>query len=108
MKKTNAKLAVRVSILAVGLVISFVAANLQPIFVADGGPIPLCDPRDKSCIKQNMPPVVADGGPIPLCDPRDKSCIKQNMPPLVADGGPIPLCDPRDKRCIKQNMPPIS
>ena len=57
MKKTNAKLAIRISILAVGLVVSFVAANLQPLFVGDGGPIPLCDPRDNRCIKQNMPPI---------------------------------------------------
>ncbi len=82
MKKMNAKLAVRISILAVGLVVSFVAANLQPLFVGDGGPIPLCDPNKPKCIKEEMPPLVADGGPIPLCDPNNPKCIKEEMPPL--------------------------
>jgi hypothetical protein len=54
--KMNAKLAIRIAILAVGLVGAFIAANTQPISVADGGPIFVCPPHDKHC-HVNLPPM---------------------------------------------------
>jgi hypothetical protein len=54
--KMNAKLAIRIAILTVGLVGAFVAANTQPVSVADGGPILVCPPGDKHC-QVNLPPM---------------------------------------------------
>ena len=93
---TSAKLAVRIAILTVGLVGSFIASSGKPVPAADGGPILTCGPKDKACMNQ-LP--VADGGPIFTCGPKDKACMNQ-MP--VADGGPIFTCGPKDKACMNQ------
>ena len=54
--KMNAKLAVRIAILTVGMVGTFMAATFQqPISAADGGPIFLCAPGQKNC-KSTLPP----------------------------------------------------
>jgi hypothetical protein len=42
------KRAFRIAILAVGLVGTFIAASVQPVPAADGGPIMLCPPTDVS------------------------------------------------------------
>jgi hypothetical protein len=55
MMKMNAKLAIRIAILTVGMVGAFFAASVQPISAADGGPILLCHPSDKSC-QNGFPP----------------------------------------------------
>lgn len=52
--KTHAKLIIRIAILTVGLVGTFVAATTQPVSVADGGPIFVCAPGDKKCLV-NLP-----------------------------------------------------
>ena len=54
--KMNAKLAIRIAILTVGMVGSFIAASSQPVPAADGGPIILCAPSDKVCQNQNPIP----------------------------------------------------
>ena len=57
MKKVNAMLAIRIAILTVGLVGSFIAASGQPVPAAyDGGPIIVCVPGDKNC-SINLPPM---------------------------------------------------
>ncbi|HEY3973096.1 MAG TPA: hypothetical protein VGM18_08840 [Candidatus Sulfotelmatobacter sp.] len=53
--KTNAKHVVRIAILMVGLVGTFVAAAVQPVLVADGGPLILCPPRQPNC-QTTIPP----------------------------------------------------
>jgi hypothetical protein len=55
MKKINAKNAIRIIILAAGVVGMFVAGNIQPVSVADGGPILTCPPGSTTC-KTNLPP----------------------------------------------------
>jgi hypothetical protein len=52
--KANAKLAIRIAILTVGMVCTIIAASVQPVPAADGGPLPLCPPSQKSC--PTMPP----------------------------------------------------
>jgi hypothetical protein len=47
--KMNANLAIRIAILAVGLVGTFMAASFQPISAADGGPLFLCPPKQPNC-----------------------------------------------------------
>jgi hypothetical protein len=54
--KINAKLAIRIAILTVGMVGTFIAASLQPISAADGGPLILCLPGDKKCTS-TLPPL---------------------------------------------------
>jgi hypothetical protein len=54
--KINAKLAVRIAILAVGMVGTFVAGSVQAIPVADGGPIILCPPKQPNC-SNSLPPL---------------------------------------------------
>jgi hypothetical protein len=56
--KTNAKLAIQIAILAVGMVGTFIAASVEPISmsVADGGPILLCPPRAPNC-SSSLPPL---------------------------------------------------
>lgn len=80
--KQNAKLAIRIVALTVGLAGTFVAANSRPASVADGGPILVCPPGARYC-QVNLPPVVADGGPILVCPPSQagKTC-NINLPPL--------------------------
>ncbi len=51
------KLAIRISILTVALVGTFLGATIQPVPAADGGPIFLCPPGDKNC-KINLPPML--------------------------------------------------
>ena len=55
--KINAKLAIRIAILTVGMVGTFIAASFQPISAADGGPIVLCPPNDKKCVRTTLPPL---------------------------------------------------
>ncbi len=47
--KMNAKLAIRIAILTVGMVAAFVASSFQPVSAADGGPLFLCAPGQKNC-----------------------------------------------------------
>jgi hypothetical protein len=56
MVKMNAKLAIRIAILAVGMVGTFIAASVQPISAADGGPLILCPPRQPNCLT-TLPPL---------------------------------------------------
>jgi hypothetical protein len=49
------KRAIRIAILTVGLVGTFVAAAVQLVPAMDGGPILLCPPHDKHC-KPDVPP----------------------------------------------------
>jgi len=51
--KMNAKL-VRIVVLAVVMVGTFMAATVQTVPAADGGPIILCPPGDKHC-STNLP-----------------------------------------------------
>jgi hypothetical protein len=55
--KMNTKLAIRIAILAVGMVGTFIAA-VQPssMFANDGGPILLCPPRTPNC-SSSLPPL---------------------------------------------------
>lgn len=53
--KTNAKLAIRIAILTVAMVGTFIAASFQPISAADGGPLILCPPKQKGC-QSTLPP----------------------------------------------------
>ena len=53
--KINAKLAIRIAILTVGMVGTFIAASFQPISISDGGPIILCPQKDKKAC--NLPPL---------------------------------------------------
>jgi len=48
--KMNVKLAVRIAILTVGMIGTFIAASVQPpIPTADGGPLILCPPKQPNC-----------------------------------------------------------
>lgn len=47
--KMNAKLAIRIAVLTVVMVGTFMAAAFQPIPSADGGPLILCPPGQKNC-----------------------------------------------------------
>ena len=49
------KRAIRISILTVGLVGTFLVAAVPQVPTADGGPILVCPPSDKSC-HENLPP----------------------------------------------------
>jgi hypothetical protein len=50
------KRAIRISILMVGLVGTFVAAAVQQVPAEDGGPILVCPPGAKNC-SMNLPPM---------------------------------------------------
>lgn len=54
--KMNAKLAIRIAILAVGMVGAFVAASVQPVAASDGGPLLLCPPKSTNCVQTTIPP----------------------------------------------------
>ena len=43
------KLAIRIAILIVGLVGTFLTATAPLVPAADGGPLPLCPPRSTKC-----------------------------------------------------------
>jgi hypothetical protein len=49
-------LAIRVAILLVGMVGTFMAASLQPVSAADGGPLILCPPKQQGC-QSTLPPL---------------------------------------------------
>jgi len=101
----NAKFAVKIAILTVGLVGTFIAGSTKKITLADGGPLILCPPKT-SCAPIG---VVADGGPILVCPPNPQKPCSNNLPPVsVADGGPLPLCAPSDTKCQKQNPLPLN
>lgn len=51
------KHAIRISILMVGLVGTFIAATVQQVPAADGGPILTCPPGGKNC-KGSLPPLM--------------------------------------------------
>jgi hypothetical protein len=53
--KMNANLAIRIAILTVGMVGTFVAAGVQQVPVADGGPLILCPPKTPNC--PSLPPI---------------------------------------------------
>ena len=54
--KMNAKLATRIAILMAVMVGTFVAASVQTLPVADGGPLILCPPRQPNC-STTLPPM---------------------------------------------------
>jgi hypothetical protein len=47
--KANAKLVVKIAILTAVMIGTFVAASVQPLPSADGGPLLLCPPRQANC-----------------------------------------------------------
>jgi len=47
--KMNAKLVARIAILTAVMIGTFVAASVQPVPSADGGPLILCPPRQANC-----------------------------------------------------------
>jgi hypothetical protein len=49
------KRAIRIAILMVGVVGTFVAAAVQQVPAQDGGPIILCPPKQPNC-SNNLPP----------------------------------------------------
>jgi hypothetical protein len=49
------KRAIRISILMVGLVGTFIAAAVQPVPASDGGPLLLCPPKQQNC-STTLPP----------------------------------------------------
>jgi hypothetical protein len=51
------KRAIRMAILTVGLVGTFVGAAVQQVPAADGGPILLCPPKTPTC-KPDLPPMM--------------------------------------------------
>ncbi len=55
MVNTNVKRAVRIAILMVGMVGTFVAASVQQVPAMDGGPLMLCPPGQKNC-QTTLPP----------------------------------------------------
>jgi hypothetical protein len=60
--KMNAKLALRISILMVGLVGTFIAAAVQQVPAQDGGPLWLCPPRTTCQPTQYNPTVTRPQG----------------------------------------------
>jgi hypothetical protein len=54
--KMNAKLAIRIAILITLMAGTFVAASVQTLPVADGGPLILCPPRQPNC-QTTLPPM---------------------------------------------------
>jgi hypothetical protein len=48
------KRAIRISILMVGLVGTFIAASVQQVPALDGGPLPLCPPKQSGCIPTTL------------------------------------------------------
>jgi len=56
--KMNAKLAIRIAVLTLGMVGAFVAASVQPMATAtDGGPLILCPPKSTNCTSTTLPPL---------------------------------------------------
>lgn len=50
--KLNAKLVAKIAILTAVMIGTFVAASVQSVPSADGGPIIVCHPNDKNCTGQ--------------------------------------------------------
>jgi len=47
--KMNAKLVAKIAILTAVMIGTFVAASVQPVPTADGGPLILCPPKATNC-----------------------------------------------------------
>jgi len=47
--KANAKLVAKIAILTAVMIGTFVAASVQPVPSADGGPLLLCPPKQANC-----------------------------------------------------------
>lgn len=47
--KMNAKLVAKITILTVVMIGTFLAASVQPVPSADGGPLLLCPPKATTC-----------------------------------------------------------
>jgi hypothetical protein len=47
--RMNAKLAIRIAVLAAVMVGTFMAAASKPVPAADGGPLLLCPPKTPNC-----------------------------------------------------------
>jgi len=54
--KMNAVLALRIAIVAAAMVGTFMAASVQLVPVADGGPLILCPPKTPNC-QTTLPPM---------------------------------------------------
>jgi hypothetical protein len=54
--KMNAKLVTKIAILIAVMAGTFVAASVQTLPVADGGPLILCPPRQPNC-QTTLPPM---------------------------------------------------
>lgn len=54
--KMNAKLAIRIAILTAVMVGTFMAASIQQVPLADGGPLILCPPKTPNC-STTLPPL---------------------------------------------------
>jgi hypothetical protein len=54
--KMNVTLAIRMAILTAVMVGTFIAASVQPVPAADGGPLLLCPPRQPNC-STTLPPL---------------------------------------------------
>jgi len=55
MKIKNVRLAIRIAILTAVMVGTFIAATVQPVPAADGGPLILCPPGSRGC-QSTLPP----------------------------------------------------
>jgi hypothetical protein len=53
--KMNVTLAIRIAILTAVMVGTFIAATVQPVPAADGGPLILCPPGSRGC-QNTLPP----------------------------------------------------
>jgi len=53
---TKARLVVKITILTAVMIGTFLAAGVQPVPKADGGPLLLCPPRSTSC-QSSLPTV---------------------------------------------------
>ncbi len=54
--KQTTKLAIRIAILTAVMVGTFIAASVQQVPLADGGPLILCPPRQPNC-QTTLPPM---------------------------------------------------
>jgi len=52
----NAKLVAKIAILTAVMIGTFLAASVQPIPTADGGPLILCPPKSTTC-QSTLPPL---------------------------------------------------
>jgi hypothetical protein len=57
MKPYTTKYAIKIVILAAGLLGTFFASSIGPLPAADGGPILVCQPNGGNC-KTNLPSIV--------------------------------------------------